>query len=298
MEQIDEDSRNIIDLAKVKLKPHVEKAFKTARLLAEDQPVNASHALLAVLAVGPVSDAFSHFTALVALPKPVVKDVDQGNRLPTTKPLFESFDRMLSLTDQTATIWGRDYIASALLTVGDSSIKKTAKQAGTTLSDLRKNWFRFVTSTDVHRKREDWQLLWRQAGVRTPKDQGLEGKSKKYKKKAINKEAVKKKPTTPEKESSVEFLTAQELFEMAYLLVLETQSKPDLLSHLNPDDFLMLLDQVRGIDPKRPRRMRVQDGWKILRKHHPDEKAPPFWAAWMETVHGERTASLLEKLKQ
>lgn len=298
MKQIDENSKFIIDLTRVKLKPHVEKVFKTARVLAGDRPVNAGNALLAALAVRPATDAFSHLATLITIAKPNIKDAaTQGNRIPATKPLYESFDRLLSLPGQVTNIWGRDYIAFALLAVGDPSLTKTAKQAGTTLGNLRKDWFEFVTSTDVHRKREDWELLWRQARVPIPKTQSLEGKSKKPKKKVIKNEAIKKKPTSPEDDPSVEFPSGQELLDMAYFLVLETQSNPDLLAHLNPGDFLSLLDNIREIDPKSPRRNRVKDGWKVLRKNHPDDKAPPFWAAWMQTVHRESIESLLKELK-
>jgi hypothetical protein len=167
---------------------HVDQSFRTAWALAEGQPINARHSLLAALIVSrtTTSSAFSMLASLLPL-----SELDKSPTKQTSStelgalPLNSHLAAALSVAEpflletKGRWVWGRDYVTWALLADKDPSLQEIAKEAGSTLETIQDKWYRFVTSDSAHRSAESWTKWWRSAGVRLPDEraQNLEDKA-------------------------------------------------------------------------------------------------------------------------
>ena len=65
-------------------------------------------------------------------------------------------------------MWGREYVACAILCMGDPSLEEIAKENDFPMVDIQDAWFVFVTQSTSPLKKDDWKDLWKQAGVPIP----------------------------------------------------------------------------------------------------------------------------------
>jgi len=166
-----------VDLTRFELEKHVDRSFRTASALAQGQPISASHMLSAALIVSreKSSPAFSMLRSLLPLP-----GLDQRSTEDPSSIALDSLqlDSSLSvawsvaepfLIESKNSIWGRDYVTTALLAAGDLSLDELAMEAGTTLAVLRNAWYQFVTTSEQsHRNKIFWDKWWNAAGVALP----------------------------------------------------------------------------------------------------------------------------------
>jgi hypothetical protein len=169
---------NSLDLTKFELEPHVKEAFRIAWALSEGKPINARHSLYAALILSDSipTGAFPKLADLLP-----IKELDQPKTeqvssldlraVPLVSPLAKSFSIAEPFLKQKG-VWGRDYITIALLAVNDPSLEKIAKEAGSSLKAIQKEWFRYVTLDERHRDRPSWEKWWHDAGVPPPEPIG------------------------------------------------------------------------------------------------------------------------------
>jgi len=149
--------------------------------MATGGPINARHALEAVLAVAKsdkhVSPSFAKLSLLLSPLFSQLPAVDQYEIQRTAGDVQKTFAFDPGLADsleiarpflnQVGTVWGRDYIAMALL-ADDQSLYEMARDLARPLSEIRDKWFYFVTESDSHRRIDSWESWWLSAGVRPP----------------------------------------------------------------------------------------------------------------------------------
>jgi hypothetical protein len=164
-----------------RLESHVRRALETARSLAGDRPIDARLALLGALVVtresGGKSKAFGRIAQLCKLAELPDRPEDvRGSGLNSFRlstGLARSFHRALG-EDPSPSIWGRDYVAAALLAVDDPSLRALAGEAQATVAELQDSWFHFVAVKDTrHRDRAAWEGWWRDAGVPLPEQRSI-----------------------------------------------------------------------------------------------------------------------------
>lgn len=158
-----------------KAEPHVQQAAHVAWVVAGKSEVGASDLVRAILTIEPKvgSAAFRYFASLLELKDLPNWDVSNASdaRLPPLRlsaELLQAF-RVASPHLEGKTVWGRDLITLILLSK-DRSLIGLAHDGGTSLEELRDQWFRFVTSTGAadHRSREEWTRWWQDAQVTPP----------------------------------------------------------------------------------------------------------------------------------
>ncbi len=168
-----------VDLTKFTLEEHVDQSFHIAVAMAEEQPINARHALLAAITVSRTtnSPAFSTLASLLPitnLDKQPTKQTSsmELKALPLDSALAAAYSLAEPFLQGVGKVWGRDYITVALLSI-DPSLKKIAEEADTNLETLRDEWFAFVTKDGRHRDPESWTEWWYKANVPLPDNRTL-----------------------------------------------------------------------------------------------------------------------------
>jgi hypothetical protein len=166
----------IIELENLNMERHVLAAFRTAQWLAGEGEVTAAILLRAAVIVSRgdmTSDAFSHLATLLPLGNLPEAPVDEPvSEIRLSPELERDYPIAREYFSTTSVILGRDYITFALLADSDPTLNEIAMEAGTTADQLQDAWFEFVTSTDVHRSRDEWAGWWRAVGVPIPPERG------------------------------------------------------------------------------------------------------------------------------
>ena len=157
---------------------HVEMAFRQARSLAENQPIDSGALLRGSIIVGLAgkSTAFQKLSQILPIDtKELNTDIPTGlgANFKFQESLARSLDRALMHVQNRKEkhdrkMWGRELIAMALLSRSDPSLAKISDEAGTTVADLQDQWYEFVTSQGSPSKPEEWEIWWRDAGVPLP----------------------------------------------------------------------------------------------------------------------------------
>jgi len=184
METKYEKPGRIIDLSSLALERHVHKAFRTAKALAQDEPINALHlATAAVVVVGDLgSSAFEFLSSRLTNLESVTVDDEQLPPEDEKSFLFSvgiarSFVAARPALQDSRTVWGRDYVTLVLLAGADETLEQVARGAGSSLDDLRADWFRYAAASDRHRTADEWRAWWANAKVPFPElSDGVEQK--------------------------------------------------------------------------------------------------------------------------
>ncbi len=170
-----------VSLSNASLERHVEQALKIAQALADFQPVNARHVLLAVLIASSStgSGAFKKLASLLPVRPP--ENMDALSRdasrekmvdIALAPPLIEAYATVERFLAGGRRVWGRDLITTALLAM-DPSLRDIASEAGKSLDWLRDQWFAFVTSPDEAEHGTQWEKWWHTAGVPLPAERTI-----------------------------------------------------------------------------------------------------------------------------
>jgi hypothetical protein len=169
-----------INFTRFELQQHVKQALREAWKLSEDKPIDAGCLLKGVMITKQriTSEAFNELAALLSDKKGKYAQVEVSalldrsdfdlSAVPVTAALRRSFTIAAPFFEREKAVWGRDYITFALLTADDPSLERLANNADTTLSAVRDEWYRFVTSDTSHLSPQVWQEWWRTAGVPIP----------------------------------------------------------------------------------------------------------------------------------
>ena len=182
MIQHDGPDNGKIDLSDLKIEAHVVQAFLAAFLLEPKEPISASRLLIGALAVEPFasSPAFTKFASLLSksatqlippnfgeLKTRLSPDAKQLKSLPVTPGVARSVHIARRFFEHSE-VWGRDYIALALLAPEDRSVEELAAQYGDGLERLQDAWFQFVITTGGRRDPKEWTEWWHGADVPLP----------------------------------------------------------------------------------------------------------------------------------
>ena len=166
------------DLAHDDLKSHVLAALGAAASISGGRPINARAALLGAIAIArrqnmEPNTAFGKLLTLLPLPTTEV-DESKPTSFDFDKPFAVSFARVLQIVrgpnknGKSRDMWGREYVACAILCMGDPSLEEIAKENDFPMVDIQDAWFVFVTQSTSPLKKDDWKDLWKQAGVPIP----------------------------------------------------------------------------------------------------------------------------------
>lgn len=169
-----------IGLDQDSLQDHVFDALKRASALASPDPIDARRALHGALAVGDASEAFRKLTTLLssvvveepagAAHKSTKKRSRRANQIVLSAPFAASMERAADRIGDHR-LWGREFVAAALLATDDPSLEVLAGEAGTELADLQDAWYAFVseeTKSNAGSLQRDWESWWHASGVPTP----------------------------------------------------------------------------------------------------------------------------------
>jgi hypothetical protein len=205
MENKNNHSVKVLDLSRYDLEEHVDQSFRTAMVLAEIQPINARHLVLAALIVSSSSKSQA-FSVLSSMLSSLSFDKSLPNLDKNIALEAMTFDSNLvdgwSVAEpfllDTERIWGRDYITWVLLTYNDPSLQEIAQESGLTLEIIQDKWYKFVTSDSTHRDADSWTNWWRAAGVPIPSEriQNLDSRVEKKQKTSIKSKSNGIKPKT------------------------------------------------------------------------------------------------------
>jgi hypothetical protein len=164
----------VVNFTRFQLEPHVQKALRLAWVLSGGRPVNAGHLLKAALVTVRTDRSAAFLKIASLLPLPVSPQV-RSNVAPAdlagmlvTRPLAQSFSLAEGFLEDKKTVWGRDYVTLALLAKDDPSLGELAREAGSDIETIRREWFDFVRSTDQRRAPDSWERWWRGAGLPLP----------------------------------------------------------------------------------------------------------------------------------
>ena len=92
--------------------------------------------------------------------------------------------------------------------------------------------------------------------------------------------------SAPDPPFEVRDLEEIDLLRVVYLLVLDGQGPPDLLTHLGPERIREVIVQFseRSIEFRNDRRYFLAEIQDRLFKKYPDTYPHPLWRAWMENT--------------
>jgi hypothetical protein len=169
-------TEQIVNFKDFYLEKHVEESLILASLLSKGEPINASHIIRAMVIIGRryESDAFKKFIELLP-----VSDPEEGYAVSKSEPdlgniemvdgLFESYSIATKFWIKNKNnIWGRDLITFVLLAKDDNSLNILVEQEGKDLTEIRNQWYYFVTSNTVPHESGDWTIWWEQSGISIP----------------------------------------------------------------------------------------------------------------------------------
>jgi hypothetical protein len=164
---------SLVDMGGLKLERHVRTALEDAWAMSRGRPLTTGDLLRAALR-NRQSEAFRELADLFpeATPPPSaqVKLAPLNiNAVPLSPPLAASFAVAEPFVTERG-MWGRDFVALALLTRNDESLEELASQSGTTAAETRQRWLDFVRRSNKHRDADEWVQWWRAAGA-LPNDQ-------------------------------------------------------------------------------------------------------------------------------
>ena len=170
-----------VSLRNFKLEPHVEQALTLAESLALGNEVCAADLIRSALILSESetsSDAFKKLRELFARVELPMRPpgVKAGLDLLQTMSYTPGLDRSLGAAAdfiRNGVVWGRDYIALALLAREDPSLTDIAYEAGFTVRELQDAWFEYVTAQDVPRGRDVWIQWWRTSDTPIPINRSL-----------------------------------------------------------------------------------------------------------------------------
>lgn len=178
-------SGETIDLSDLNLENHVKKAFRIAKALAGDQPIDSRRALqAAVLISGSArSNAFSSLATLLPLKelqKPPIELMPPADDMVfvLSEPLAKAFSKARGFFNKEISVWGRDFITMALLAYDDPSLQTLAQEVGSTVASLQDKWFEFVSLDSDYRDPKTWRDWWHSTGVPPPDERRSDLKQK------------------------------------------------------------------------------------------------------------------------
>jgi hypothetical protein len=154
---------------------HVRKALDTAWRFSEGRPLSAQHLLQGALVVAQTerSRAFSRFTELVDLPRPLEAPVAATkvrlppldvSATPVVRPLADACAIAEPFLLDGKRLWGVDFLTLALLARDDPSLDQFSQEFGVDVDALRQSWLDFVRTSDTHRSPEDWMRWYAMSG--------------------------------------------------------------------------------------------------------------------------------------
>jgi hypothetical protein len=159
----------LVDMGGLQLERHVREAFEDAWRSSDGRPLTAADLLRAAIR-NPRSEAFREVANMFpdASPEPVnvTKLAPLNfNAVPLVRPLADSFAVAEGFVMGDSGMWGRDFVAMALLAHNDDSLARIAKESGLTVVQAEQRWLDFVRRNDKRRAPEEWAQWWRAAGV-------------------------------------------------------------------------------------------------------------------------------------
>ena len=176
-------TESFLDLVDDELESHVLAALGGAASISGGRPINARAALLSAITIARLQNmgrttAFGYLSELLPMPTSEV-DAPIPESFDFDEPFAVSFDRVLQKVrgpdenNKSRNMWGREYVACAILCMEDPSLEAIVKEANFPLVDLQDAWFVFVTRSSSPLDEDDWKDLWKQAGVPTPDERGV-----------------------------------------------------------------------------------------------------------------------------
>jgi hypothetical protein len=169
MEMTTAQNATLVDMGGLKLERHVRAAFEDAWRTSSGRPLTSGDLLRAAVR-NPRSEAFRKLATIfpdaVAPPVASVKIAPLNlNAVPLARPLASSFAVAEPFVSGDRGMWGRDFVALALLAGDDESLAELASQSGTTVAKAQQDWLDFLRRSDKHRTVDEWAQWWRAAGV-------------------------------------------------------------------------------------------------------------------------------------
>jgi hypothetical protein len=167
----------IVNFSRFRLETHVRKALQKAWALSSGRPLGARDLLKGALLVARTHPSAAFQKAASLLPLPSLEDVTTAGppldlaAVPLTRPLAGSFSVAEGFLGAGQTVWGRDYVTLALLAKDDPSLAEIAREAGTSVEDVRREWLDFVREGSERRTPEAWQRWWHGAAVPSPAEE-------------------------------------------------------------------------------------------------------------------------------
>ncbi|MCG8421751.1 MAG: P-loop NTPase fold protein [Proteobacteria bacterium] len=149
---------------------HVQLTLATARAIKGEAAIDAGTALRAALSAKRRgwpdegrSAAMDRLAELIPIDVAAVEPTFASDDYRFTEPLATSCERAMPRK-----MWGREFLAYALLCKDDPSLVELAQEVGTSVAHLQDAWFEFVTESGHAPFPGSWQTLWQQAGVPLP----------------------------------------------------------------------------------------------------------------------------------
>jgi hypothetical protein len=159
-------------LESLRFENHVLSALKTAGRIAEPDPVRATDLLAAVLAEPSSSDAFRRLAELLPLSVTAPKKIKQKIEELTFDADLERGFAIARKYLVGKKMWGRHFIAVALLAADQDALANLTGREDTSLAVLQDAWYAFVTSDPHPTSAQEWKKWWREAEVPLPDERG------------------------------------------------------------------------------------------------------------------------------
>jgi hypothetical protein len=159
----------LVDMGGLRLERHVREALEGAWQSSEGRPLMAADLLRAAIR-NTRSEAFREVAVLFpgASPAPVTLTKLAPlnlNAVPLVRPLADSFAVAEGFVMGERGMWGRDFVAMALLAHDDESLARIAGESRLTVVQAQQRWLDFVRRSDKHRTPDEWAQWWIAAGV-------------------------------------------------------------------------------------------------------------------------------------
>jgi len=168
------DPPRTFDVSSWDLEQHGRDALELAQALCkEDEAVDSRrffHAIVRASVQAPkgafafVAEILKSESSSQPSIEPSASDISS---LQLAGPLARSLSR-LEPKFSGGRIWGRDLVTVALLAADDPSYAALLDGSDCTLAEFQDQWFDFLKADSRHRKAEEWQTWWKDAGVPLP----------------------------------------------------------------------------------------------------------------------------------